>query len=619
MKATPLLRSAPEPALGQRDTSSSLRRLLRQLSAQRRVQLYLLMGLMLAGAAAELVSLGAVVPFVTVLADPAKAVNQPAIRAFMEVTGTGAASLPAAISIAFSVLVIAAAAIRLSLLWASARFCYGWGHDLGKELYGNTLRRPYSFHISHNSSEIIGAIAKIQVVISSYINPVLNGLIAFILASTIIATLVVIDPVVALGGAAVFGGSYFVIALLVRKRLRHLGRVFARTNDQRVQAVQEGLGGIRDVILDRAQSAYQKRFARIDEQYRRAQARSEFLTGSPRLMIEAIGMLLLSGFALTYRSSEVGLGTLLPVLGALAVGVQRLMPLLQQVYRGWSAAINAQASLDDVLALLEYQPQQLREEPPMKFEQAITMEGLCFSYGSAAEIPVLRDINLSIRRGERIGVVGVTGSGKSTLVDLLMGLLSPTAGSFRVDACEVGTHNSASWQEHIAHVPQNIFLADTTIAENIAFAVSPASMDRQRVEMAATAARIHDYILTLPEGYDTPVGERGIKLSGGQRQRIGIARALYRKADVLVLDEATSALDDATEQQVMKGIDAVAADLTIIMIAHRLSTLRNCHRILELDRGRIAGIFTYEQLLQSRSASVNDEMMGKRAPRSRTS
>lgn len=590
--------------------TGSLWRLLRHLSTRRRIQLYLLVALMFAGAVAELLSLAAVVPFVTVLANSSEPVNQPAIRSFLQFSGVSKDDIPFAVSAVFSALVVLAATVRLTLLWASARFCYGWGHDLSSELYGKTLHRPYSFHISRNSSEIIGAIGKVQVVITTYINPVLNGAIATVLACAIIGTLVAIDPVTAVGGAAVFGGCYFLIAGLVRQRLRRLGLTFAKTNDQRIQAVQEGLGGIRDVILDRAQAAYQQRFALVDDQYRRAQARSEFLNGSPRIMIEAVGMLLLAGFALTYSSNKASLAALLPALGALALGVQRLMPLLQQVYRGWSAMVNAQASLDDVLSLIEYEVPQPIEGDKVDFAQTITLEGVSFAYGAARSTPVLHDINLSIRRGERIGIVGPTGSGKSTLADLLMGLLFPTTGQFRVDGVEIHARNAAAWQHHIAHVPQTIFLTDASLMENIAFAVAPADIGRERVEAAARAAQIHNHIESLPDRYRTRAGERGIKLSGGQRQRIGIARALYRRAEVLVLDEATSALDDATEERVMRGIDEAASDITVIVIAHRLSTLKGCDRILELERGRIVAVSTYRQWMQRRLDSLQMESTG---------
>jgi ATP-binding cassette subfamily B protein len=273
--------------------------------------------------------------------------------------------------------------------------------------------------------------------------------------------------------------------------------------------------------------------------------------------------------------------------------------------------VNAQASLDDVLKLIEYEPPKLLEGEQLEFAAAITLRGVSFCYGRAGSATVLHDINLDIRRGERIGIVGPTGSGKSTLVDLLMGLLFPAGGQLRVDGAEITPQNAAAWQRHIAHVPQTIFLTDASLMENIAFAVAPGRIDRSRVEAAAQAAQIHNHIVSLPEGYQTRAGERGVKLSGGQRQRIGIARALYRQADVLVLDEATSALDDVTEERVMRGIDAIARDVTVIVIAHRLSTLKGCDRILQLERGRLVAVSTYQQLMQQRAGIGREEEVGR--------
>jgi ATP-binding cassette subfamily B protein len=228
---------------------------------------------------------------------------------------------------------------------------------------------------------------------------------------------------------------------------------------------------------------------------------------------------------------------------------------------------------------------------------------VAFSYGSAGGPQVLSKIELQIRRGEKIGIAGTTGSGKSTLVDLLMGLLLPTSGRFTVDGRDVTAANATSWQRNIAHVPQSIFLSDATIAENIAFGVEPKKIDQARMEGAARAAQIHDHVAALPDGYRTMVGERGVRLSGGQRQRIGIARALYKGAPVLVLDEATSALDDETERRVMEGIMHSATATTVVMIAHRLTTMRDCDRIVRLARGRIAEVVDYHSLMAAQPAA----------------
>jgi ABC-type multidrug transport system fused ATPase/permease subunit len=579
------------------DFRASLGRFLRQISPRRKRQLVLLLILMLIGAVAELLSIGAVLPFISVLANPEATAQMPFVARLMAATGLGLAQLPMAVSIAFAGLVVLAALARLSMMSASIRYANGLGAELGENLYSRTLQRPYSFHVSQNTSVIIGSVNKVQKLIVGYVQPMLAGATALVVATAIVVLLVVIDPLVAIVGALTFGICYFLIAALVRKRLRENGMAIARTNDQRIQAIQEGLGGIRDVILDRAQPIYTRRFARIEHRLRRAQASSQFVAAFPRVAIEAIGMLLLVGFALYVSSSGRDFNTILPTLGILAVGAAKLMPLFQQVYAGWSAALSGQASVDDVLNLLEYEPLPQPDLEAIPFHDRIQLRQVAFHYEASTEpIEVLHDIDLQIRRGEKIGIIGATGAGKSTLVDLLMGLLSPTSGHFSVDGIEVTPANAAAWQKHVAHVPQSIFLSDASVAENIAFGVALSDVDQARVEAVARIAQIHEHVLTLPDGYRTPVGERGVRLSGGQRQRVGIARALYKGCDVLVLDEATSALDDATEQLVMAGVAESAADMTVIMIAHRLTTLRSCGRIISLDAGHIVRTCHYESL-----------------------
>jgi ATP-binding cassette, subfamily B, bacterial PglK len=574
----------------------SLKALLRQLTPRRKRQLVLLLILTLLGATAELLSLGAVIPFVTVLANPAAAARNHAVAALMTSFDLEASQLPMAVSVIFAGLVLIATCVRLVLLWANIRFANGLGAQIGENLYARTLQRPYSFHVSRNSSEIIGSMNKVQKLIIGYVQPMLTGISALVLAVAIVTLLVIVNPVVALGGATIFGGSYFLVAFLVRKRLRNNGTIVAIANDQRIQALQEGLGGIRDVILDRAQPIYSGRFSRIEQRFRRAQASSQFASMFPRVAIEAIGILLLVGFALAMNRGGHDLASMLPVLGLLAVGAQKLVPLMQQTYAGWSSVMSSQRSVDDLLALLDFEPLPLSDDV-IAFEDAIRLKAVGFSYGGEVTVPVLRDIELQIGRGEKIGIVGPTGSGKSTLVDLLMGLLSPSCGRFTIDGLEITPANASAWQSHIAHVPQSIYLSDASIAENIAFGIDLSKINLERMEAAARAAQIHDHVMTLPQTYLTPVGERGVRLSGGQRQRIGIARALYKGVDVLVLDEATSALDDDTEQRVMAGISEIASGMTVIMIAHRLTTMRDCDRILRLEKGRIKALLTFDELI----------------------
>lgn len=613
--AADILRNQRQPHASRVATGrlrDSLRGLFRELSYRRRRQLWLLLALMLLGATAELLSLGAVIPLVAVLADPAGAARHRAVSALMSAFDLGLAQLPWAISLIFATLVLAAMAIRLVLMWANVRFANGLGAEIGETLYSRTLQRPYSFHVSRNTSEIIGSMNKVQKLIVGFVQPILTGITALVLSIAIVGLLVAVHPAVALGGAAIFGGSYFLVAFTVRRRLRRNGVVIAQASDQRIQALQEGLGGIRDVILDRAQPIYSKRFSRIEQRFRHAQAHSQFDSTFPRVAIETIGILLLLGFAMLLSGKDKGLVEMLPVVGLLAVGAQKLIPLFQQVYAGWGSASTNQRSVEDVLSLLDFEP----IPPPaesVEFVDEIRMRQVDFCYGAVDSPQVLSGIELRIERGEKVGLVGPTGSGKSTLVDLLMGLLSPTSGVFEVDGRPITPANAAAWQHHIAHVPQSIYLSDASIAENIAFGVERKKIDQARVEEAAKAAQIHEHVASLPDGYLTAVGERGVRLSGGQRQRIGIARALYKGSDVLVLDEATSALDDETEQRVMAGIAESAKDTTVIMIAHRLTTMRDCDRIVCLARGRITGVIGYDELVAANEARRETTCTGEAA------
>jgi len=299
-------------------------------------------------------------------------------------------------------------------------------------------------------------------------------------------------------------------------------------------------------------------------------------------------MALLGGFLALQRGSGTAV---LPLLGALALGSQRLLPALQQVYGGWAVLKGYNASMAAVLALLDQpMPEQISVGTPLPLRQSLRLEAVGFRY--APELPtVLQGLTLEIRKGERIGLIGETGSGKSTTVDLFMGLLKPTQGQVLVDGQNLHDPQRpellSAWRASIAHVPQSIYLADSSIAENIAFGVPREQIDHERVHLAAAQAQIAGFIEASPQGYDTFVGERGIRLSGGQRQRIGIARALYKQASVLVFDEATSALDNDTERAVMEAVDGLSRELTLVMIAHRLSTVANCDRVIELQAGRI--------------------------------
>jgi len=305
-------------------------------------------------------------------------------------------------------------------------------------------------------------------------------------------------------------------------------------------------------------------------------------------------MLLIAALAYSLAQQVDGIAMAIPFLGALALGAQRLLPVLQQAYGSWTQINSGRSSLKDTLELLDQPLPDYANQPvlQMPFNQNIILKQLGFRYGEQAPY-VLKNINLTISKGSRVGFIGTTGSGKSTLLDIIMGLLQPTDGTLEIDGKAITVGNHRAWQAHVAHVPQSIFLADSTIEENIAFGIPRDQINHSRVKRAAQQAQISDSIESWPKQYQTFVGERGIRLSGGQRQRIGIARALYKEADVIIFDEATSALDSETEQAVMQAIEGLGKELTLLIIAHRLTTLKNCTKIVELSDGGFKSVQNY--------------------------
>jgi ATP-binding cassette subfamily B protein len=416
----------------------------------------------------------------------------------------------------------------------------------------------------------------------------------------IVAALVRIDPFIAAVAGISFSALYGLVSALTRRRLARNSAITGAAYQQRVQLVQESLGGIRDVIIDHSQAVYLDEFRKIDLRFTRARAASAFIASAPRFVIEAAGMVVIAALALVISGREGSLSQALPILGALALGAQRLLPLLQQLYNSWvnlagNRAVAAQVL--DLLALPVDEPALQEPVEALGLRERVIFERVGFAYPGRRR-PALEDVNLTIDRGSRVALVGPTGSGKSTLADLLMGLLDPTAGQITIDGVALNPATRRVWQRSIAHVPQAIFLADASIARNIAFGVPRAQIDMERVRRAAATAQLAEFIASLPDGFETAVGERGVRLSGGQRQRLGIARAIYKDAPVLVLDEATSALDHDTEAAVLGALDQLSGGgRTIVIIAHRTSSLTGCDLVARLDNGRVVEVGPVAQLL----------------------
>ena len=577
-----------------------LGRLWLAFSTKRRRQFKLVLGLTIVCSFAEVVSIGALLPFLGALTAPNRIFNTPFFHPIFEGLGLiNASQIILPLSILFGVAALFAGAMRLILLWASTRFAFSAGADLSYSIYQQTLYQDYETHSSRNSSEVVNAItSKAHGIIYSAILPVLNLLSSIVMTIAILTTLFLIEPVIALISFTTFGLIYGLIASFSRKQLLIDSARIARNSSSVIKLIQEGLGGIRDILIDGSQQVYFRAYRKADLPLRKAQGNVQFVSQYPRYLMESLGMVLITFLAYFLVERDDGIALAIPILGALALGAQRLLPILQQAYTAVTSIRGGQISLQDAIALLDapfLNQATSGAVRPIVFEKQFCLNQVSFRYTKNTPL-VLKDLTLVIEKGSCVGFMGPTGSGKSTLIDIIMGLIQPTNGSLEIDGVPISSTNNRSWQAHIAHVPQAIFLADSTIQENIAFGVPKEEIDFPRVIKAAEQAEIAVAIEGWPSKYETLVGERGVRLSGGQRQRIGIARALYKNADVIIFDEATSALDNETEKGVMKSIEGLSGNLTILIVAHRLSTLKNCSKIVEIDGGKIKQIIAYSAI-----------------------
>ena len=555
------------------------------LSPARRRQGVLTVALMLVGAFAEVVSVGAILPFLAVLTDPTRIGKVPFMGNLLGRVSLGP-NLVVAITVAFMGLTLVSAGLRLLLTWYSQSFAFNLSHDLSVAAFHKVIRQPYLYYLQSNSAEIVAKFEKIHSLTYMVLLAGVNAIISTAIATLLIAFMIALKPVVALVAALVFVGTYVATSLLTRQRLSRNSQVVSLGWSGKVKSVQQAIGGIRDILLDGSQHAFERDFQHHAIAMRDALTGNAFISAAPRIVIEMVGMILIGGGAFVLAGHPGGLLAALPTLGALALGAQRLLPLLQNAYLGWSSLRGGSQSIAEIAELValpdDVLPPSSRRVP---FKQRIVFDDVGYRY--SGDTSVLRHVSFVLMRGERIGIVGPTGAGKSTLMDLLLGLLEPSEGAILIDDRPLDRASRISWQSQVAHVPQAIYLLDDSIAANVAFGTLDDVIDLKRVRQAARSAGIDDFVASLPEGYGTMCGERGVRLSGGQRQRIGIARALYKRAAVLVLDEATSALDSATEAAVMRSIDTLRDDITVVVIAHRLTTLAGCDRILCLAEGTL--------------------------------
>jgi ABC-type multidrug transport system fused ATPase/permease subunit len=573
--------------------------------AERR-QLALLLLLVIGMALVDMVGVAAVLPFLAVAADPAAARGHWFLAALYEASGvTSDHAFVLLLGLLVVGFLLLGLAVKLAGQFRIVRFGHQRNHSLSLRLMQRYMQHPYVWFLNRNSANLGAAIlSECDRVVGSALLPALRILAHGVTLLFLFGLLVAVSPGVALAAVLGVGGAYAAVFLLVRRRLTRLGQSQIAANRARYRIAQEAFGGIKDVKLMGLEAHYAARYEGPSRESAMNGAASQVIGELPRFVLEALAfsalVLAILGLMLV---QDARLAEVLPVLGVFGFAVLKMFPAVQNIYHSLTQirfAAPMLAKLHGDLCGAGAASATAPEAPPpapLPLHRAITLDEVRFAYPSAAR-PSLDGLSLTIPVRSTVGLVGGTGAGKTTAVDLILGLLEPDAGQVLVDGVPMGAANRAAWQRSLGYVPQAIFLSDESVAANIAFGIPPETRDMAAVERAARLAELHDFILRdLPQGYDTPVGERGVRLSGGQRQRIGIARALYRDPAVLILDEATSALDNLTERAVMDAVANLAHAKTIIMIAHRLTTVKACDTIFLLEDGRLAAQGTFDELV----------------------
>lgn len=485
--------------------------------------------------------------------------------------------------------VICSTAFKIVTQYAVNRFASLQRHYFSTRLLKTYLQQNYEFFIQRNSATLAkNILSEVDQLIWTMILPALTLMSYGVVLLSMVGILLLYDPLMAIATAFVLGLFYASIYMLVRKKLTQIGQEFTQANKERYQTCQEALAGIKDVMINNAEHGYIKHFEESSRVFARHIATRETLGQVPLNVIETVGYGCLTGLAMLLVVSGKEVSHILPVLGLYGFAAYRMLPAAQNMYR----AISQIKFSEQVLSVLKPEFALEKDELKhiekdstqyLKFEHSIRLENISFAYPNRMESPILNNFSLEVKKNSSLGIVGKSGSGKSTLMDIMLGLLFPQQGKVYIDDVELTADNITQWRDLVGYVPQNIYLADKSIAENIAFGVAKIDIDLKRVEFVARQAQIDDFIQSqLPLGYQTLVGERGVMLSGGQRQRIGIARALYKNPQVLFMDEATSALDTETEQAVNEAIQNLNGKMTMVIIAHRESAVAQCNQILKL-------------------------------------
>ena len=481
-----------------------------------------------------------------------------------------------------------------------ARFTQIREYSIGKRLIESYLHQPYSWFLNKHSANLgKNILSEVENVVNKGINSILVLVSQSVVVLFIVIILMITDIFLALTLFFILGTMYVIISIITKNKVKNLGKVSFKANEDRYTVIAEAFGASKEVKVGNLEKAFISKFNTPSFTYATSQATLSILMQMPRFILEGIGfggMLIVTLYLMSFSDN---FGSTVPIITLYAFAAYRLMPAIQQIFVAFGSLRYVQPAIDAVSSDLENLKNTVKyfdKTNKILLNQSIVLNNIKYYYPNTSK-PVLKNINIEILSNNTVGIIGPTGSGKTTVVDLVLGLLEPNEGSLTVDDQLIDNHNRSQWQNSIGYIPQHIYLADDTIYNNIAFGLEYEKIDKQAVELAAKSANLHDFICNeLTLGYNTKIGERGVRLSGGQRQRIGIARALYHNPQVLIMDEATSALDNFTEQLVMDALNNLGKNKTIIIIAHRLNTLRECDKIFIMGKGEITASGTYEEL-----------------------
>ncbi len=584
--------------------AQTFKKLLYLLTTKERKKFYLLVFMMLIMALLDMIGVASILPFMAVLTNPTLIETNSVLKAMFQISNVFGVENSQDFLFATGgfvlLLLIFSLSFKALTTYAQVRFVQMRQYSIGKRLVEGYLDQPYAWFLNRHSANLGKTIlSEVQQVIGGGLSPFMNLIATSVVAIAIITLLVITDPKLAFLVGFVLSLAYGLIFYLTRRYLNQNGKERLKNNQLRFTAVSEAFGAAKEVKVGGLEQIYSKRFSEPSKIVARNLASAASISQLPRFFLEAIafgGILLLILFMMGKSGS---LNTVLPIISLYVFAGYRLMPAIQQIYSSFSQLIVVKPSLDELYNdLKNLKPTKLTDNQEiLPFYKKITLKNIHYNYPNSLRT-ALKDITIDIKAKTTIGLVGPTGSGKTTTVDIILGLLEPQKGSLEVDGKVINKKNSRSWQRSIGYVPQQIYLSDDTIAANIAFGVNPRNINHKRIETVSKIANLHNFVVEeLSDKYETKIGERGVRLSGGQRQRIGIARALYHNPKVLVLDEATSALDNETEEAVMDAVNNLNKDITIVLIAHRLNTVKNCDIIFKLERGQLVGQGTFEDLI----------------------